>query len=158
MAPLPVRKTANSCPLRVGCPAINATPAKAMSIPVSRCHPGCSRKTNAAIKTANGTSSCITMTASDASIIDRPVNVSPYCRQKPTIAIQNTFSRCPRGMGTNHTSTAAARQNRRPIRNTGGNSSSPALAIVKPTPQVNGTSAASSRSRRLNSDCNGRDS
>ena len=51
---------------------------KAMSIPVSRCHPGCSRKINAAIKMAKGTSSCITMTESDASIIDRPVNVSPY--------------------------------------------------------------------------------
>ena len=39
--------------------------------------------------TPNGTSKCITITASEALIIDNPVNVSPYCTVELISATQN---------------------------------------------------------------------
>ena len=89
------------------------------------------------------------MTASEASIIDRPVKVRPYWMVDPTRAIQKRSLRQPLGMGTNHSRSRAATKKRMLIRNNGGNSTKAALDSVNPRPQVSGTQMASNRSRGL---------
>ena len=86
------------------------------------------------------------MIASEASIMESPVNVRPYCRVEPTKEIQNICFNWPCGNGTNQTSANDASENRRPIKNKGGNSFSPAFAKVNPIPQTRGTQAASNTS------------
>ena len=90
------------------------------------------------------------MTAKEASIWDRPVKVRPYWIDEPIRAIQKISLRWPRGIGRNQITSAAAKVNRIPIRNRGGNSARPAFAIVKPNPQMSGTLAAMNTSRVFN--------
>ena len=122
-------------------------PAKAMTVPVNWRLVGRSFRTTAAMTVPNITSDCTRRMAGVASIIDRPVKLSPYWKVAEISAMTISDRQWPRGSGTNQTSSRAAMAKRIPISSSGGKWPSPALARANPNPHVISTRSAIRRCR-----------